>query len=250
MADTEPPAGSDDSDSSGGLSAFLNSTPKMISGIAALIGAVTGLVIALNKAGVLGSDNAASTLSTTQTGGTTTDASTSLFGPKTQGGGDGRVWVENGTLYINARERQHGVRVLADQENPPPDVSLSSSVKWVSGERDWSFSVLCRFRDSRNFYLLGVIPPKRLYNIAMYRDGRLRSLSGLRPSDAIRKDENTVAATCIGSDPTVLSLKVNGETVKTVYVPNGLDSGNVGVRAGSVKGPVTAAFDDLALEPR
>lgn len=169
----------------------------MISGIAALIGAVTGLVIALNKAGVLGSDNAASTLSTTQTGGTTTDGSTSLFGPKTLGGGGGRVWVENGTLYIDARERQHGVRVLADQENPPPDVSLSSSVKWVSGERDWSFSVLCT-----------------------------------------------------GRDPTVLSLKVNGETVKTVYVPNGLDSGNVGVRAGSVKGLVTAPFDDLALEPR
>ena len=250
MADTEPPLGSDNSDSSGGLSAFLNTTPKMISGVAALIGAVTGLVIALNKAGVLGSDNAASTVSTTQTGGTTTGSGTALFGAKTQGGGDGRVWVENGTLYINARERQHGVRVLADQENPPADVSLSSSVKWISGERDWSFSVLCRFQDSRNFYLLGVIPPKRLYNIAVYRAGRLRSLSGLRPSDAIRKDENTVTATCTGSDPTVLSLKVNGETVKTVYVPNGLDGGNVGVRAGSAVGPVTTAFDDLDLEPR
>jgi hypothetical protein len=221
----------------------------MISGVAALIGAVTGLVIALNKAGVLGSGNAASTVSTTQTGGTTTDAGTPLFGPKTQGG-DGRVWVENGTLYINARERQHGVRVLADQDNPPADVSLSSSVKWVSGDRDWSFSILCRFRDSRNFCLLGVIPPKRLHNIAVYRARRLRSLSGLRPSDAIRKDQNKVTATCTGSDPTVLSLKVNGETVKTVYIPSGLDGGNVGVRAGSAVGPVTTAFDDLDLQPR
>lgn len=92
----------------------------MISGIAALIGAVTGLVIAPNKAGVLGSDNAASTLSTTQTGGTTTDGSTSLFGPKTLGGGGGRVWVENGTLYIDARERQHGVRVLAESGESAP----------------------------------------------------------------------------------------------------------------------------------
>jgi uncharacterized membrane protein len=53
--DPEPPAGSDESDSpSGGLSGFMGfmgSTPRVIGAITALIGALSGLLIALNKAG-------------------------------------------------------------------------------------------------------------------------------------------------------------------------------------------------------
>lgn len=227
----------------------MSSTPRVIGGITALIGAVSGLLIALNKAGLLGSDDGGSA-ATTQPGGATTGGSAPLFGPKTQGGGNGYVRLdEDGTLFVTATEPGHGVRILADQENPPADVSLSSQVKWVSGESDWSFSLVCRFRDSRNFYLLGVIPPKRLYNIAMYRAGRLTSLSGLRSSDAIRADENNVTARCVGSDPTILTLTVNGETLKSVYVPNGIDGGNVGIRAGSAAGTVTCAFNDLLLKP-
>jgi hypothetical protein len=247
LADLEPPSGPDDSGSSGGLSAFLSTTPRVVGTITALIGAISGLLIALNKVGILGGDGGATT-HVTPTVPTSTSQDILLFGPDTRGGGRGEVRRESdGSLTIRAEEPGHGVRVLADQANPPSDVSLRVRVKWVRGEQDWSFALVCRFKDSKNFYLLGVIPLTRKYNIARYRDGHLTSLTGLQPSDAIRHDENNVTARCTDNQPTTLTLGVNGETVRRVDDPNGLEGGNVGLRVGSVTGVVTCRFSDLDL---
>lgn len=244
--DPEPPAGSDDSDSpTGGLSGFMGfmgSTPRVIGAITALIGALSGLLLALNKAGILGNGGP-----TSSTPGTTTVAEP--FGPNGQGGGDGDVELKDGALYVTANEPGHGVRVLADPESTSTSTTLTARARWVEGERDWSFALVCRFQGSRNFYLLGVIPIKHQYNIARYRDGRLTSLSGLQRSDAIRGNDNRVTARCIGKQPTTLTLKVNGETLPSVRDPNGLEYGNVGIRVGSSVGVVTCAFSELELTP-
>jgi hypothetical protein len=243
--DPEPPAGPDDSDSpSGGLSGFLGSTPRVIGAITALIGALSGLLLALNKAGIL--DNGGGTSpTTTQSNGT----EPTPFGPNGQGGGDGEVQLKDGTLYVTATEPGHGVRVLADPESTSTSTTLTARARWVDGERDWSFALFCRFQSSKNFYLLGVIPIKRQYNIARYRDGRLTSLSGLQRSDAIRADDNKVTASCAGNQATTLTLKVNGERLPPVRDPNGLAYGNVGLRVGSSVGVVTCAFSELELTP-
>jgi len=47
---------SEETGTGGGLGAFLSSAPRVIGSITALIGAVTGLLIALNKTGVIGGD--------------------------------------------------------------------------------------------------------------------------------------------------------------------------------------------------
>ena len=250
--DPEPPAGPDDPDSSsGGLSGlmgFMGSTPRVIGAITALVGALSGLLLALNKAGILGDGGGGASPTTTQTNGTTTTAA-GPFGPDGQGGGDGVVQLkEDGTLYVTANEPGHGVRVLADPESTSTSTTLTARAKWVEGERDWSFALVCRFQSSKNFYLLGVIPIKHQYNIARYRDGRLRSLSGLQRSDAIRAGDNRVTARCFGKQPT-LTLKVNGETLPSVKDPNGLEYGNVGIRVGSSVGVVTCAFSELELTP-
>lgn len=242
MADSDPPAGSEDADTSGGLGSFLNSTPRVVGSLTALIGAVSGLLIALNKAGVIGSHSRAG-----PTQSTATDDQTPLFGPSTQGGGKGTVRLDSGTLYITALEPGHGVRVLADQESPLRDISLGAHVQWVSGARDWSFSLLCRYQDRLNYYLLGVIPSTHRYNVARYRDGKLRSLTGLRKSDAIRDDDNDVRISCVGDPDTTLTLVVNGETLAHYTDRSGIDSGNVGIRAGSAAGTVTTSFDQLRL---
>jgi hypothetical protein len=247
--DPEPPAGPDDSDSpSGGLSGFLGSTPRVIGAVTALVGALSGLLLALNKAGILGDGGGGGASSTTtQTNGTTTTAA-GPFGPDGQGGGDGVVQLEDGTLYVTANEPGHGVRVLADPESTSTSTTLTARAKWVEGERDWSFALVCRFQGSKNFYLLGIIPIKHQYNIARYRDGRLTSLSGLRRSDSIRSNDNRVIARCFGKQPT-LTLKVNGETLPSVKDPNGLEYGNVGIRVGSSVGFVKCAFTELDLKP-
>lgn len=242
MADSEPSPGSDDADATGGLSSLLNTTPRVIGSVTALIGAVTGLLIALNRAGVIGSGSGDG-----GTHSTSTDDGSPLFGPKTQGGGEGTVRLEDGTLYVTALEPGHGVRVLADQESPLRDVSLSAHVEWVSGADDWSFSLLCRFQDRLNYYLLGVIPSTHRYNIARYRDGKLRSLTGLRKSDTIRDDDNDVQVRCVGGPDTTLTLVVNGEMLARYTDRAGIDSGNVGIRAGSATGTVTTSFGGLVL---
>jgi hypothetical protein len=220
----------------------------LLGALTALIGAVSGLVIALNRVGILGGDGGGE--ATTQTSGPTGPNNPPLFGPNTQGGGNGQVRLEDdGSLIVTATQPGHGVRVLADQESPPPDVSLTARVSWVSGERDWSFSLICRFQNSKNFYLFGVIPGKRLYNIARYRDGHLNSLSGLQRSDAIREDENNATARCVGSEPTTLSLVVNGENVRSLTDANGIDYGNIGLRVGSSAGVVTCRFTGLVVKP-
>jgi hypothetical protein len=51
LTDQEPPSGPEESESAGGLGAFLNTTPRIIAGITALIGAVSGLLIAPQQGG-------------------------------------------------------------------------------------------------------------------------------------------------------------------------------------------------------
>jgi hypothetical protein len=236
----------DDSDSpGGGLIGFLGSTLRAIGAITGLIAAVSGLLLALNKARIL--RNGGTT--TNQSNGTTTVANTPRFGPNGQGGGEGEVQLKDGTLYVTATEPGHGVRVLADPENTSTHTTLAARARWVDGERDWSFALVCRFQGSKNFYLLGVIPIKRMYNIARYRDGRLTSLSGLQRSDAIRPNDNKVTASCFGNQTTTLTLRVNGETLPSVRDPNGIAYGNVGLRVGSSVGVVTCAFTELELTP-
>jgi hypothetical protein len=226
----------------------LGSTPRVIGAITGLIAAVSGLLIALNKAGILGNGGGTSA-TTTPSNGTTTVANSPPFGPDGQGGGDGEVQLKDGTLYVTANEPGHGVRVLADPENTSTTTTLTARAKWVDGERDWSFALVCRFQGSKNFYLMGVIPITRRYNIARYRDGRLTSLSGLQRSDAIRANDNKVTARCAGYQTTTLTLKVNGETLPSVRDRNGLAYGNVGFRVGSSVGVVTCALSELELKP-
>jgi hypothetical protein len=243
VSDHEPPSGPEDSESTGALGSFLSSTPRVLGSVTALIGAISGLIIALEKAGVIGGDSKTMTTQVT-TGGNDAE---SLFAPGPRG--NGGVRFEDGTMYVTAKTPRHGVRVLADQESSLQDVELSARVKWESGADDWSFALVCRSQDSRNYYLLGVTSSGK-YNIAKYRDGRLRPLTGLRQSDAIDSRENRVRVRCAGYRPTTLTLAVNGETLASF--PDGnddLESGNVGLRVGSTEDVVTCSFNDFLLTP-
>ena len=241
MSDHEPPSGPEDSESTGWLSSFLSSTPRVLGSVTALIGAVSGLIIALEKAGVIGG-NSETAITQVTTGGKDAE---SLFAPGPRGNGE--VRFEGGTMYVTAKTPRHGVRVLADPPNSLQDVDLSARVKWESGAGDWSFALVCRSQDSRNYYLLGVTSSGK-YNIAKYRDGRLRPLTGLKQSDAIDSRENRVTVRCEGSRPTRLTLAVNGETLASIKDQNDdIESGNVGLRLGSAEDVVTCSFNDFLL---
>ena len=84
--------------------------------------------------------------------------------------------------------------------------------------------------------------------MARYRDGALTSLThGIQQSNYIDDAENDVTVTCVGGDPTTLSLEVNGHPVASAKDPTGLEGGNVGMRVGSGESTVTLRFEDFVL---
>ncbi len=208
----------------------------MIGSITALIGAISGLLIALNRVGVLGNGDP----------GTTSKPAKSLFSPMTRP--VGRVYFDGTTMYVKAAQPRTPVLLLADQDKQLQDVAMSTSVTWMSGASDYGYSLLCRYRNSRNYYLVGVLSGGR-YNMARYRDGVLTSLThGIQQSNYIDDAENEVTMRCVGDDPTTLSLEVNGRTVGSAKDTDGLEGGNVGMRVGSGESTVTLRFEDFVLK--
>ena len=104
----------EDPETGGGLGAFLSSAPRVIGSITALIGAVTGLLIALNKTGVIGGDG--------DDGGSTIPTETveanSIFEPLDRPP-IGRVYFDgNGkTMYVRATKPNNPLVHLAKQED-------------------------------------------------------------------------------------------------------------------------------------
>jgi hypothetical protein len=236
--DLEPPE-SPDSDAGGGLTSFLNNTRNVIGAITALILAISGLLVALDRAGILGGDDGDGTT-------TETRPPDSLFGPITRP--IGRVYFDGDTMYVRAAQPGRPLLHLADLEEPLGDVSMSARVTWVSGARDYGMSFVCRYDNSQNYYLLGVLSGHR-YNIGRYQDGRLVSLTGgIQQNSGIDELSNDITARCVGDDPTTLTLEVNGRTIAREQDPDGIATGNVGIRAGSSESFVTVRFEDFVLK--
>ena len=233
----------EETETGGGLGAFLSSAPRVIGSITALIGAVTGLLIALNKTGVIGGDG--------DDGGSTTPTETveaaGMFGPLDRPP-IGRVYFDGKTMYVKAAMRGNPLVHLAKLEEALGDVSMSARVRWVSGAKDYGVSFICRYESPARYYLLAVLRGSH-YNIVRYRDGKPISLSsGTTPTGALSEGENTITAKCVGDEPTALTLQANGQTLGTAKDADGIESGNIGVRVGSSESFVTLRFDDFVLK--
>jgi hypothetical protein len=221
-------------ESGGGLGAFLNSAPRVIGSITALIGAVTGLLIALNKVGVIGGDS------------TETAEAGSIFDELTRP--IGRVYFDGKTMYVKAAMPSRPLVHLAELDKALDNVSMSARVRQVSGADDYGVGFICRYDSPASYYLLAVLSGPR-YNLVRYRDGKPTSLSGgIKPAGAVTEGENNITAKCVGDQPTALTLEANGQTIGTAQDANGIESGNVGVRVGSSESFVTLRFDDFVLK--
>lgn len=239
LADLDPSSGSHDPDSGGGLLSFLNSTRSVIGAVTALVVAVSGLLIALNKTGVVGGDDDGSN------GGPTTQPGTGLFAPMTSP--IGRVYFDRETMYVKAAKARRRLLHLAQQEEALRDVAMSTRVSWVSGARDYGISLVCRYDSRSDYYAVAILSGGR-YNIIRYRDGRPHSLTGgIKQGSGATEDANDMTARCVGQDPTTLTLELNGRTVASAQDPNGVESGNVGLRVGSDESFVTIRFEDFVL---
>ena len=241
MSDLDPSPELEETGTGGGLGAFLNSAPRVIGSITALIGAVTGLLIALNKTGVIGGDGDGPPTNTTETieeGG--------MFGPLDRPP-IGRVYFDGKTMYVKATKPNNPLVHLAKQEDALGDVSLTARVAWVSGAKDYGLSFICRYESPSTYYLLAVLKGSH-YNLVRYRSGKAISLiGGMKPTGLLTEGANTITAKCVGDEPTILTLQANGQTIGTARDDDGIESGNIGVRVGSSESLVTLRFDDFLL---
>ena len=240
MSDIEPTE-SGDGDSGGRLASLVNTTPKVIGSISGLIVAVSGLLIALNKAGVL---DGTPDSPTTPTKSTPTKLPTEVFSEFDRR--NGKLWFEDSTMYIQAKQPRSPVVALSNKA-APLDVVMSTRVEWESGAYDYGVSIICRRTNAKNYYLLGVIPSEGRYNIARYRDGRLVSLAHGRDRYVGTK-VNNLTVRCLNAQPTLLKLVVNGKRLAQTLDPDGLAAGDVGIRVGTnQRSEVTVGFVGFKL---
>jgi len=243
-------AGGDGGDGgSGGIISFLTSVRGIVSTFATLVLAISGLIAALNQAGVIGGDDvdAATTGATTTAPATTTTTteSTSLFGPVTRP--NGRVYFDGEQMYVRASLPGRPLLHLADRAEPVADVSLRVRTEWVSGARDYGLGFVCRYENAKNYYLLSVLSGGR-YNIVRYRNGQGRSLTGgIQTGTGAAEGANDIYAKCTGTDTANLTLTVNGRELPTVRDDEGLGAGIVGLRVGSSESFVVVRFERFDL---
>ncbi|OGO17381.1 MAG: hypothetical protein A2Z14_12015 [Chloroflexi bacterium RBG_16_48_8] len=123
------------------------------------------------------------------------------------------------------------------------DVIVEVAGTSVNGPEDNVFGVLCRYRDSENFYFF-VISSDGYSGIGLFYEGKRELLTGesMLPSNAILKGSTTnlIKAQCVGNQ---LSLYVNGSLVNQAGSDK-LKSGDVGLIAGNYEDGKTEVFFD------
>ena len=128
-----------------------------------------------------------------------------------------------------------------------PDVSIEVDAGKVSGPDDNDFGLLCRYRDTENFYFL-IISSDGYYGIGKVQDGEQELLEPpqMYRSDAIYTDDqpNHIRAECNGSR---LALTVNGVLVAETS-DSSFHEGDIGLIVGSFDDPgVDIWFDNLVV---
>jgi hypothetical protein len=249
MDETGEAGGDADADGgggSGGIISFLTSVRGIVSTFATLVLAISGLIAALNQAGVIGGEDTETAVTgPTTTPPTTTTQSTSLFGPVTRPNGE--VYFDGEQMYVRASLPGRPLLHLADRAEAVADVSLRVRTEWVSGARDYGLGFVCRYENAKNYYLLSVLSGGR-YNIVRYRNGQGRSLTGgIQTGTGAAEGANDIYAKCTGDDPANLTLTVNGRELPTVRDDDGLGAGIVGLRVGTSESFVVVRFERFDL---
>lgn len=232
---SEGDLGPSDSDSGGG--SFWTSLPALLTAAAVLIGAIVSAVATLRD-----DDDDAGAATTAPV--TTPVEVAAPFAPFTRPWG--RLYFEGETMFVKAAQAGRPLVALAEADTALADVRLDARIEWVSGARDYGVGFVCRYADAGNYYLLSVLSGGR-YNVVRYRRGKPQSLTGMRTNAAIDAEANDLSARCVGSDPVVLTLVVDGRDIATARDEEGIDRGNVGVRVGTSESVVTCSFRDFEL---
>jgi hypothetical protein len=127
------------------------------------------------------------------------------------------------------------------------DVNVETATRWVDGNGEDDFGLVCRGMDQNNFYFFS-ISSDGYYGIGKVKDGTLKLLNSqaMMPSEHISQsqDTNHLQAACIGDR---LSLTVNGVLLAEVRDAD-FQRGAVGLIAGTLdEGFTVVDFDNFSV---
>ena len=125
------------------------------------------------------------------------------------------------------------------------DVRIQTVVTKAGGPDDSDFGVICRYKDTDNFYAF-FVSSRGYANISKAKNGDWVNLGDWQTSTAIRpgKDTNEVAVECIGPN---LRLFVN-ERLAAEATDSDFARGDVGLIVGTYEeGGVDIRFDDVRV---
>ncbi len=239
------------------MHSFLTSAPALLGALATLVTAITGLIIVFRPdddgPGPAPPPSPPPAAADTQGPGTdTTPTGAAAYFTRTEEPplGEGKVYFRGETMYLEAPGKK-GVGVKSDL-NTPSDVSMSVRVRRDSGARKYGAGLICRYVDRRTYYLLAVLDGSS-YNIVKYdasKSPKPMTLERRPLPGVVAGHDFEMGADCEGDDPTRLTFKVNGQTVAERSDHDGIESGTVGIRAGTSEAEgVTIRFDDFVVEP-
>lgn len=127
------------------------------------------------------------------------------------------------------------------------DTIISVDATRVTGSDNNDFGIICRYRNSDNFYAF-LISSDGYYGIVRVQDGQYQVLGAetLQYHEAIQRGDvgNQIQAECNGPN---LTLAVNGSVVHQVQ-DSAFPSGEVGLLAGAYEEPgVEILFDNFIV---
>jgi hypothetical protein len=128
------------------------------------------------------------------------------------------------------------------------DTRIEANAIKVSGSDDNEFGLICRYKDSENFYFF-TVSSDGYYGIGKYKGNNLYliGMDKMKTSEYIQQGEaeNHLRLDCVGS---ALTYYVNGYPLGQVY-DNDFAFGDVGLLAGTFRGDVTEVrFDNFIVQ--
>ena len=159
--------------------------------------------------------------------------------------------AEGGTDYLDGSYRIWVEKPQVDYWGNPgrifQDVRVSVTAFKAGGPDDNDFGVICRYRDTENFYAF-LISSDGFYGIEKFEAGErtLIGQEGMLNTRLIHQGQasNEILAECVGEH---LALYVNGELLASVQ-DGSFAAGDVGLIAGTFDEPgVDIRFDDFVV---
>lgn len=161
---------------------------------------------------------------------------------------EGITDYENGVYRIFVNVSNDDYFATPQLPSPPSDVRVEVDATKVAGPDNNDFGILCRYQDNNNVYQF-VVSSDGYIGILKLVDGSMQSIAAetLIESPIVHEGnaQNHIRADCIGD---LLTLYVNGQQVATAQDTTFINSGAVGVFAGTYDTPGTDIhFDNFIV---